>query len=220
MRRIVRTRRHECHRVRGDDLSGVVEQLDRQTFFQLCRALERHVEVRLEPLGLVDGRDRRCRRHAIALTDRDIADDARHRRDDAVVLELDFAFLDLRSHRCQLRLGVLVGRLSLFQFGQADGSRLVQFLHARDLLCGKREVRLACGDLRLERGNRSLLPIRIDLNQRLARTDLIARLDENAADVALDLRLYGRRSQRPDRCHELGGSRDRLRFECQRHDIG
>src|SRR2546430_918812 len=82
--------------------------------------------------------------------------------------------------RAQLGFGPL-----LFLFADRAGG--VQVLRALRLLPRKGDRCFARGAFGLLAGDRGLLPARIDLHQRRALTDAVARFDEDLRDLAVDL---------------------------------
>ena len=124
-------------------LPSIVEEPHRQAELQARRLLHRHVDVDLEACVLVDRRQHRRLRHAVADADRNVADDAGGRRGDAVVAELDPLLADLLLDRLELRLGRLHGGVGLLELLLADGAGVEQRLRALGLLSRKLHVGLA-----------------------------------------------------------------------------
>ncbi len=102
-----------------------------------------------------------------------------------------------------LRLGER--RLRLVELLLARRAALVERLHAPDLLAGIVQRRQLLRPRRLLAAHRGALLRRVDLHQRRARRHPVARLDEDAGEDALHLRLHVGRVPRLERRHVLGG---------------
>ncbi len=191
----------------------IVEDAHRQAELQLRRLLHRHVEVDLEDVVLIDGREHGRSRHAIAGVDRKVADRAGDRRRHAVVIELAALLANLFVERLQLRFGGAQLRLELLDLALADRAGAQQRLVARDLLLREFDVRLAHRAHRLQRPEGRLLRRRVDFEQQRALRDALARSHRDAGQEPFDFRLDGARAARLRRRHVFGGLLDRLRGE-------
>ena len=94
---------------------------------------------------LVDGRDDGAVRHAIADPDGNVADDARLRRVDAIELQLDAAFANLRFERGEPRLGGAQRVLRLIELRLADRAGSDERVEALDLLTPVLHVSFGAG---------------------------------------------------------------------------
>ena len=167
------------------------------------RLRHRDVHVDLEAGVLVDGREHRRGRDAIADPHRDVADHAGRRRRHPVVAELDPLLPDLLVDRLDLglRRGERGGGLVVFHL--RAGAGIEQRLGPVGLLPGQTEVGESRGALRLQRRHRGLLPLGVDLEQHGARRHAGARRDRDPPDDAVHLRLDRRRPARLDGADEL-----------------
>jgi hypothetical protein len=91
-------------------------------------------------------------------------------------------------------------------------------LHSLVLLSSERDFGFPRGAQGLEAVHGGGLPIRVDLDERLARPDPVTRAHEDLRDEALGLRLNGRRTQGSHHGHEFGALGDGLLSERDRLD--
>jgi len=99
----------------------------------------------------------------------------------------------------------------LFLFLFADGAGGIELARPLRPLARIGHRRLARGTLGLLARDGGLLPARIDLHQRRAGRDAVARFHEDLRDLPVDLRLDGRRMQRLERGDVFGRVLDRRR---------
>jgi hypothetical protein len=189
LRRVVDSWRDERGGVCRNDLALGIEQLHRQTQFQLRRSIEWDLDVGLERFGGVDGGDERLRRDAIPNSHRDVADDSLLRCHDAEVRKLHAALPNLRVESHEPGLGLAERRLRLIELGLADGPRLDERLQALRLLTPVRGVSLGSGSTGLGARHCRLLLRCIDLDERCTNADTLTGLDEHLRDEAVDLWL-------------------------------
>jgi hypothetical protein len=134
--------------------------------------------------------------------------------------------LHLRLQRFRIRLGRVQRRLGLFQLLLADRAHFVELARTLHLLPCEVDVGFLGGQLGLLARDRRLLAARVDLKQRRAIADPIARFHEDLRDLPVGLRLDGGRTQRLQRRHVLGRVLQRCRLgsldadRCWRHRRG
>jgi hypothetical protein len=162
---------------------------------QIRGAPDGNFDIRLQPVVVVERRDGGRRRDAIPLSDRDVSDNPRLRGINAVVLELDLPFAQLRIERPQACFGRAERVLCLLELLAADGSRADQRFEPFDLPAPVGGIRFGARTRRLGALDRRPLPLGVDLHQRGAGPDAIAGLHEDSGNDALHLRLDGRRAQ-------------------------
>src|SRR2546422_1930408 len=197
LRVLVDVRRDEAHHGRRQRLLTVAAQpAERQSVLQVARLLDRDVHIDLEQLVLIDRRQHGLRRHQMPDADRHVADDARGRRGDGVVTQLHLLLLHLRLQRLEIRFSGAQRRLRLLELLLADRAGFVELARTLHLLAREGDAGVLRGELRLLARDRRLLSPRIDLEERLAVADAVARLHEDLRDLAVGLRLDGRRAQR------------------------
>ena len=217
LRRIIHARSDKRNRIGREHLSLGVEYLDGQADAKIGRAIERHLDVRFERVVLIDGRDHRGGRDAVAGPNRNVPDGSGLRRFHPEELQLNASFTKLRVERRETGFSGAQRVLCLLELLFADRPGFDERFQATDLEAPVLDVRLRARSAGLRAAHDGNLTVRVDLHQRIARAYLVAGLDEDPRDEPFDFRLDGRRSQRPQRRDELRSLLDRFRFE--RHHL-
>src|SRR5207237_1906399 len=220
LRGAVNAGRHERDGIRRNHLALSVKDLHGQAETKFGRSIQRHLQIRFEPLLVVDGGDLRRRRDAIPFTDRNVADDSGGGRRDAMILKLDLIFADLRVERREIGLRGFQAVLRRIEFVLADGAGGEQRSQPLDLSLPVLDVCLPRRALRLRIAHGGDLFLGIDLEERRARTDAVARLHKYARDASVHLRLDGGRVQRFYGRDELRRAFDGFRFDILDLDCG
>ncbi len=128
--------------------------------------LDRHIHIDFQASRLVDRRQLRRGRDAVAHVHRNISHNPAAQRDHFVIMQLHFLLVYLRVERIHLRLGRVQGRLRLVQILLAHHPRGGKSLRALILLLRPDQVRLLRRPRTLLALHRGLLLQRIDLDQR------------------------------------------------------
>ncbi len=164
----------------------------------------------LETGLLIHRREHGRRRHAVPYAHGDVADDADGGRGHAEVLQLHAGFPFACLQRLEGCLGGIEVRLGLLELLLARRAGLDQLLGALVLLLREAHGRLLGDPAGLVAFKRGLLASRVDLQQRAAGSDAVARLHEDLRDDPFDLRADFRRTAGLENAHILRGDRHRL----------
>ena len=123
-------------------------------------------------------------------------------------MELHFLFADARLKGLRIRFGGVIGRLGLIQIGAADYACRKKLFPALEFNSSQLQVRLFRFQSCFLIADRSLLLEGINLQDRSACFNLIARPDKNLDDLPFYLRLQGRGCTRLERGQIVRGFRN------------